>query len=182
MLYGAQGGGLEIRQGGDGTRVIAGRFPYSAATDLAPGRREVIEARAFAARLDAGEDIHLLLSHDFAKPLASRAAGSRTVEDGDEALTFEARIAPAIAETSHGRDALAMIGAGLAAGLSPGFRVPDGGATVAEDGAAVLRRITRADLFELSIVTRPAYGAAQVEARNWQPMPARQVRRAYAWR
>jgi len=121
MLYGARGGGLEIRQGGDGTRVIAGRFPYSAATDLAPGRREVIEGRAFAARLDAGEDVHLLLSHDFAKPLASRAAGSLTVEDGDEALTFEARIAPAIAETSHGRDALAMIEAGLVVGLSPGF-------------------------------------------------------------
>lgn len=183
MLYGGAGGALEIRTGSDGSRIIAGRFGYGAETELAPGRRERFEARAFAARIAAGDDIHLLAQHDFAKPLASRAAGTLDVEDSDDGVTFEARVAPGIAATSHGRDALAMIDAGLAAGLSPGFRVPDGGERVTRSGGAVLRSIRAADLHELSIVTRAAYPAATVEARNWGSFqPGTTKRRAYTWR
>lgn len=181
MLFGAHNGSLELRQADDGSRIIAGRFPYGE-TELAPGRRERIAARAFAARIEAGEDIHLLSQHDFARPLASRAAGSLTIEDRDDGLTFEARIASEIAQTGHGRDALAMIGAGLAAGLSPGFRVPEGGERIMRDRNGVMRTILRADLHELSIVTRPAYSAAQVEARSWQADAPRPTRGAYAWR
>ena len=35
-------------------------------------------------------------------------------------------------------------------------------------GRAIIRTILAAVLFELSIVTRPAYDEANVEARNWQ--------------
>lgn len=191
MLWGVESGALELRQGGDGSRTIAGRFPYRSATVLGAGpqpRREVFANRAFSPRIDAGENVHLLFGHDYNRPLASRAAGTLTLTDSDDALIFEARIAPEIANTTHGRDVLAMIGAGLAPGVSPGFRVPEGGASVAAEGDGVLRTVTRADLFELSVVVRPAYDDAQIEARNWTPQDApppaaRPVnRRAYAWR
>ncbi len=74
MLWGASTGALELRSEGGETRLRA-TFPYGAETELAPGRREVIAAGAFADRIEAGEDIHLLAGHDYAKPLASRAAG-----------------------------------------------------------------------------------------------------------
>jgi uncharacterized protein len=37
-------------------------------------------------------------------------------------------------------------------------------------------------LFELSIVTRPAYDEATVEARNWSPSPASISRPSPGWR
>ena len=81
-----------------------------------------------------------------------------------------------MAETSHARDALALIGAGLSVGLSPGFRippqrtVPDAEESEDEDpaeGDAIIRTVNAALLYELSVVTRPAYKESQVEARSW---------------
>lgn len=90
MLWAAHGSALELRTEGGATRLRAS-FPYGAEAELAPGRREVIASRAFGARIEAGEDIHLLAGHDYEKPLASRAAGNLTVTDTDAALVIEAR-------------------------------------------------------------------------------------------
>lgn len=171
MLWGAASGGLEVRQDGGATRLTA-RFPYGAQTDLAPGRAEVIAPRAFASRIAAGEEIHLLAGHDYDRPLASTRAGNLTVSDGDDALTLEATIE---AGTSWAQDFLAAHRAGLVRGLSPGFRVDAGGERIERRGAGVLRTITRAQLFEVSAVTVPAYPQAQIEARAWHPgqQPAR---------
>jgi phage head maturation protease len=47
-----------------------------------------------------------------------------------------------------------------------------------------VRSITRADLFELSAVTRPAYPAAQIEARQWasETGPRVPVHTLFRWR
>lgn len=168
MLWGAHDGGLELRTEGGETRLRA-TFPYGRATTLSGGarpRKEIIESRAFAARIDTGEEIHLLAGHDYNRPLASRSAGNLTLTDSDTALVIEARIDGG---TSWARDFLSAHAAGLIRGLSPGFRVAPGGETVAEHGNAILRTIRAADLFELSAVTVPAYPDAQIEARSWEP-------------
>ena len=164
MLWGGNIGALEVRQEGGETRLSA-RFPYSAQTELAPGRHEVIAPRAFRGRIEAGEEIHLLSGHDYEKPLASRAAGNLTLTDTDSALVIEARIAGG---TSWARDFLAAHASGLIRGLSPGFRVSAGGEKVEQRGDGLLRTISRAELFEISAVTVPAYPSAQIEARSWQ--------------
>lgn len=169
MLHGAGAGTLEIRQRGAAVQ-LSGRFPYGAVASLAATRREVFAAHAFAGSIaDPEADIHLLSAHDYAKPLASRKTGTLTLRDTDAALEFDATVTPDIAGTSHGRDALALLSARLAVGLSPGFMVARGGEEVRSENGAILRTIRSADLHELSIVTAPAYSAAQVEARNWQP-------------
>jgi hypothetical protein len=61
-------------------------------------------------------------------------SGSR---DSDAALSFEATILPAIAETSHGRDALAMIGAGLGRGALAWLQDAAGSRGAAGAGRAV---------------------------------------------
>ena len=189
MLFGAAVSPLEIRREGDGSRIVAGRFPYNTRAVLSDGGRtgrpqkEQFAPGAFDYSLEQAEnDIPLLVGHDFAKPLASRRSGTMTLASDSDALTFEARISPEVADTSHGRDTLALITAGLAIGLSPGFRVPPqrtvpDAVTVEEEPdnpsagehRAIIRTINAAILYELSIVTRPAYDAAQVEARNWKP-------------
>lgn len=170
MLWGASNGALELRSEGGTTRLRAA-FPYSAETELAPGRREIIAPRAFAARIEAGADIHLLSGHDYDKPLASRAAGTLTLHDTDTALELEAVIDPG---TTWARDFLAAHASGLIRGLSPGFRVPTGGERIDRRGADTLRTVSKADLFELSAVTVPAYPQAQIEARAWTPGTAAQ--------
>ncbi len=166
MLWGANLGALEIRAEGGATHLSA-RFPYGAETELAPGRREVFAPNAFRARIEAGEDIHLLMQHDYSKPLASTAAGNLRVRSTDAALEIEATVD---GSTSWAADFLAAHKAGLIRGLSPGFRVEGGGERIERSGANMLRTVTRAALFEVSAVTVPAYGAGQIEARNWQPI------------
>jgi HK97 family phage prohead protease len=166
MLWGASLGGLELRSEGGATHLRAA-FPYGAETELAPGRREIVAPRAFAERIEAGEDIHLLAGHDYEKPLASRAAGTLTLTDTDAALMLEARIDGG---TSWARDFLAA----HASGLIPGFLVQPGGDQIESRGNALLRTVTRAALFELSAVTVPAYPQAQIEARAWETHQDRQ--------
>ncbi len=170
MLWGASLGRLELRSEGGLTHLRAA-FPYGAETELAPGRRETFASRAFADRIEAGEDVHLLSGHDWDKPLASRAAGTLTLTETDTALTLEARIDGG---TSWSRDFLAAHASGLIRGLSPGFRVQPGGERIENRGAGLLRTVTRASLFELSSVTVPAYPQAQIEARSWDSGAQRQ--------
>ena len=191
MLWGAQLGGLELRREGGETRLRA-TFPYGRETVLSDGggggqaRKEVISPRAFARRIAAGEDIHLLAAHDYDRPLASRQAGTLTLTDTDAALVVEARIDGRMAAVTYVADFLAGLEAGLVRGLSPGFRVPPGGETVEARGGAILRTVRAADLYELSAVTVPAYPQAQIEARNWtaaQEAPNAGLQRAFArWR
>lgn len=162
MLYGAPTQ-FEVRAEGGATR-LSGRFPYGAETTLGNGRRERFAAGAFRSRIQTGEPIFLLAGHDPEKPLASTEAGSLTLRDDENALQIEARVLPS---TSWAQDALAALAAGLTKGLSPGFRVPPGGEIITRSTDGLLRTVTRADLYEFSLVTRPAYDAAQIAARNW---------------
>lgn len=172
MLWGGHNGGFEIRTTADGSTVLSGRFPYAIPTVLSSGREqrgEVFEARAFGASVANGGDVHLLVHHDMNKPLASRGAGSLSLEDTDDALTFEARIAPEMRSVGYVQDFLGTLAAGLIGGISPGFRVPQGGDTVKRSSTGIMRVVRSADLIEISAVIKPAYPAAQIEARNWTP-------------
>lgn len=162
MLYGSPIT-LAVRSEGGATR-LSGRFPYGVETALGEGRLERFAPGAFRSRVAAGEPIFLLAGHDPEKPLASTEAGSLTLRDGDDALHVEARVGPT---TSWAQDALAALSAGLTKGLSPGFRVPPGGDMVTRAVGGLLRTVRAADLFEVSLVTRPAYDAAQLAARSW---------------
>lgn len=170
MLWGGNLGQLEIRAEGGATRLVA-RFPYGAETELAPGRREVIAPRAFADRIEAGGEIHLLFGHDYNRPLASTTAGTLSLRDTDDALEIRAELDGG---TSWSRDFLAAHAGGLIRGLSPGFQVLAGGERIERRGNDTVRTITSASLRELSAVTRPAYPTAQIEARAWETHQDRQ--------
>ncbi len=184
-------GELEIRASKSGARKLRGRFPYRKRAVLSDGGRkggrpqkEEFAPRAFAYRVNAPDkEIHLLVGHDFNRPLASKLTNTLTLTDSDEALTFEADISPDIAATSYGADVLAQIDSGLAYGISPGFRLPpprrvakpeqftDEGMDPARGMFnASIRTIFSALLYELSIVIRPAYKESEIAADN-VPVP-----------
>lgn len=164
MLWGAASGALELRASDGGIRV-SGRFPYNSETELAPGRAEVVASEAF--QWD-GEAL-FLFQHDMGRPLASVRAGSLELRNTADALEFEATVD---AGTSWARDFEAALRANLVSGLSPGFRVPRGGETVERRGDGMVRTITRAELAEVSAVTRPAFPTAQLQARSWDLVTA----------
>lgn len=182
MLFGSHDGGvLEIRKRGGGAVVMRGRFPYGKRAVLSDGgrnggrpKKEIIAPKAFAYRVnDPTSEIHLLIGHDYGKPLASRGAGTMALTDTAAALTFEATIPEEMQRVSYVRDALAAVSAGLMVGLSPGFRLPPQ-RTVAKaetitdedprEGTAIIRTVHDALLYELSLVTVPAYKEALIEA------------------
>lgn len=176
--------GLELRAAGDGSRRLRGRFPYRKRAVLDAGgkgrrpRKEQFAPRAFSYAVDDTErDIHLLIGHSFDKPLASRKAGTLALQDSDEALTFEAVLTTEIKQTNWARDFLAGFAAGLIIGISPGFRVAppevvEKPEEVEEEdpaeGNALIRTIFAAILFELSMVTRPAYAETEADLRQFE--------------
>jgi HK97 family phage prohead protease len=194
MFEGFAGGGLELRKRASGALALQGSFPYGKRAVLSDGgragrpKKEVIAPRAFSYRINTpsehggAKDIHLLSGHDFGKPLASVRSGTLDIQDSPEAVTFTATIMPEMQEVSYVKDILAAVSAGLAIGISPGFRLPpkrrvpnpemieDEGMDP-KNGAfnAVIRTVLQALLYEMSIVTRPAYPETQIEARNWTP-------------
>ncbi|AXC50380.1 hypothetical protein DRW48_12400 [Paracoccus suum] len=185
--------GLEVRQQG-GRPTIFGRFPYNSLatmSDRGTVRKETIKPGAFGFAIgDLTRDIHLLLGHDFNRPLASRKAGSLTLQDTDDFLEFVASIPEGADRASHVTDALAMLGAGLIAGVSPGFRVPpsdvvpDAEKLVPEPGnpRVMIRQLFKLVLFELSLVTRPAYEQSRAELRALDTNPTRPPAwRNYIW-
>jgi HK97 family phage prohead protease len=194
MLFGDHCGDLEVRRSRSGYR-LRGRFPYGKTAVLSDGgrngrpRKEIIAPKAFRYRIERqDEDIHLLSGHSYDRPLASRGAGSLEIEDTAEAVVFEATIDQRMENVSWVQDILAAVNAGLIVGISPGFRIPPKRAveqaeTVTQEPVepekgnhgALIRTVNEALLYELSLVTRPAYPETQVEARSWsinQPVQA----------
>lgn len=173
--------GLELRAAGDGTRRLKGSFPYKKRAVIDSGgngrrpMKEEFAPKAFSYAVDDPDrDIHVLIGHSFDRPLASRKAGTLILKDSDAALDFEAILTPDIQRASWAQDFMAAFAAGLVGGVSPGFRVAPPEAvkkpeeTTEEnpaEGNALVRTIFAAVLFELSMVTRPAYRDTQADLR-----------------
>jgi Escherichia/Staphylococcus phage prohead protease len=193
MLEGFADGGLELRKRASGAMALQGSFPYGKRAVLSDGgragrpKKEVIAPGAFAYRINTPsehggkKDIHLLAGHDYGKPLASVRSGTLDIQDSEDAVTFTATITGEMQEVSYVKDVLAAVAAGLAIGISPGFRLPPKRAVPEperiedeghdpENGAhnAIIRTVLAALLYEMSIVTRPAYPETQIEARSWE--------------
>lgn len=166
---------LELREGG---RILTGRFPYgrtAVVADRGRARKEMISPKAFSYAIDDQErDIHLLSGHQFSFPLASRKSDTLTLKDADDALSFEATLPIVSDQPSWMRDTVMAVRAGLFTGVSPGFRIPPEdvvpGAVemIPERGnpGVYIKRINAAVLFELSLVSRPAYDDTSVVNRS----------------
>ncbi|MDE0190750.1 MAG: HK97 family phage prohead protease [Gammaproteobacteria bacterium] len=163
---------LEVREDG---REITGQFPYAkragegpmaVVADRGPNRKEQFAPHAFRYAIeDETREIQLLFGHNPNTPLARRNNGTFELEDTDDALRFRAVLPPLNEQPSYMRDVLMQIRAGLIPGVSPGFRIPPAAAVanavemIDEPGnpGVKIRWITAAVLYELSLVSRPAY-------------------------
>lgn len=183
--------GLEVRQK-SGLPVVAGRFPYNALAvlnDRGTVRKETIKPGAFKYALeDKDRDVHILVGHDWDKPLGSKLGGNVEFQDTEDFLEFVATIPAGAARATYITDFLVMLSSGFIKGISPSFRlppkdvVPNAEKLIPEPGnpGVMIRQLFQLLLYEISYVTLPAYRASEAEMRslrNLETRPTRPMRR-----
>jgi Escherichia/Staphylococcus phage prohead protease len=156
----------ELRKSATGGRTLKGYAAKfnSRSVDLG-GFVEQLMPGCFAESLSAGEEIRALLDHDHTKILARRSNGSLRISEDSVGLGVDFDV-PA---TSYGDDLLACVDAGLIAGMSFGmYCMEDRWQDLQENGKPVkLRSVTRADLFEITATSLPAYPSTTLAARSF---------------
>lgn len=114
--------------------------------------REKIAPGAFQRALEERQDVRALIDHDWTLVLARTKAGNLTLRETGKGL--ESRFTPPA--TTRAQDLVKDMEAGNIDQMSIGF-IPRRVIWEEEDGKLDLRVIEDADLFDVSVVTFPAY-------------------------
>jgi HK97 family phage prohead protease len=162
-LYG--GPELRLEDSDDGPGRLVG---YAAVFDklsvrLAWGFREKIAPGAFADSLGRGDDVRALVEHQGGLlTLGRNTADTLRLAEDKKGL----RVEMDLPDTTAGRDIKVLVERGDLHQMSFGFRVPTGGDEWSEDeDQNEERTVTKADLFDVSVVAFPAYEDTEVLAR-----------------
>ena len=123
--------------------------------------RERIQAGAFTRALSKGNDIHFLAEHDENKILASTRNGSLKLVEDERGLLMTAEIS----HTPYGRDYHTLIKDGILRNMSFGFTVDKDKWRKLNDGTYT-RDVSDLTLYEVSVVTNPAYPQSAISARG----------------
>lgn len=142
--------------------VIAGYFAvFNNPTELWPGCIEQIAPGAFASSL--GLDVRALIDHDTRLVIGRTVAGTLTLREDDTGLYGEIKI------NEHDSDAMnlyARVQRGDVSQCSFGFDIVAEDYVVSPDGQTCTWTIRDTKLYEVSVVTFPAYDATSVSARD----------------
>lgn len=129
--------------------------------DIAGLFTESIKPGAFKRSLEQSDDIKALFNHDTAKVLGATKNNSLELSEDSNGLKF--RLAPNL-ETSTGKDVYELVKRGDVDKMSFGFYIVEDRWST-KDGRDH-REILEADLFEVSVVTFPAYSGTSAQARS----------------
>jgi HK97 family phage prohead protease len=128
--------------------------------------QERIQKGAFTRTLASDTDVVCLFNHE-GMPLGRKSAGTLTLEEDELGLKFFCKLP----DTTVAKDTYANLKAGNLRECSFGFYVngPDGESwSTLPDGTA-LRTLLDVSLFDVSVVTSPAYSGTSAAARNIVP-------------
>jgi HK97 family phage prohead protease len=142
--------------------VIAGYFAvFNNPTELWHGCIEQIAPGAFASSL--GGDVRALIDHDTRLVIGRTVAGTLSLREDANGLYGEIKI------NEHDSDAMnlyARVQRGDVSQCSFGFDIVAEDYVVSPDGQTCTWTIRDTKLYEVSVVTFPAYEATSVEARD----------------
>jgi uncharacterized protein len=157
--------------GADRPAIVGNAVVYNAWTTIADDRwkqvQEVVRPGAFKSALEAKQDIRALINHNPDLVLGRTRSGTLELRESSGAL--ETVIYPP--ETTAARDLMELMRRGDVSGMSFAFTVRKGGETVTkkegEDGRRVIQReLTDLDLYDVSVVTYPAYEQTHAAIRS----------------
>ncbi len=152
---------LRITGGDDKPKKIVGYAAvFNKLSEELWGFREKIAPGAFTNTLKNGDDVRALIDHDPSRVLGRNLSGTLKLEQNTKGL--KVTIKPA--DTQAGRDILVSLERGDIDGMSFGFHtVTDKWETI--DGEEV-RTLEEVKLFDVSVVTYPAYPDTSVAVRS----------------
>ena len=133
----------------DGRKLSGVALPYGSVGYPSDGVPTIIKAGAFGTI----GDVLLNVQHDQSRVLARTTGGTMTLEDTAERLLFSAELP----DTRDAADTLALIAAGVFAGLS--IEAAPSVAPVSKG----IRTVQRATLTGLAIVARPGFRETSVK-------------------
>lgn len=151
----------ELRADTSTRRLTGYAALYNVETEIAGFFRERIAPGAFEDAVQT-DDVRALFNHDPNFVLGRTSSGTLQLSADHRGLRYD--VEPP--DTQWARDLMVSVDRGDVTQSSFGFVVPDGGDEwTREDGKLPLRTIRKAQLYDVSPVTFPAYAETTVSAR-----------------
>ena len=157
--YGA--GRVILRQTENSGTVLVGMAAVFDSPFEGFGFTEIIAPGAFTRALKEKQDVRALVNHDPSLILGRTKADTLTLAETKEGLHAEIRVA----DTQTGRDTTESVRRGDLDGMSFGFSVVEEIWRTVDE--VEIRRITDVDLFDVSVVTFPAFEETSVGLRSY---------------
>jgi HK97 family phage prohead protease len=162
---------VEARGEGDALPELSGYAAlFGKATELMPGFHEKVARGAFSRTLADGADVRALVDHDPSKIIGRNTAGTLELSENNRGL----KVAIKPPNTTVGRDIVESVSRGDVSQMSFAFRTVEDSFKEHKDGS-VTRTLLDVDLYDVSIVTYPAYGDTTIATRaanKWRRMKA----------
>jgi HK97 family phage prohead protease len=151
---------FEVRAEGDGMTFTGYASVFNSPSEDLGGFIEYVAPGAFKRSLQSRNEVKLLWNHDSGEPLASLRGGTMQLVEDSRGLKVTAQLP----NTTRGRDIAELLRTKVIDSMSFGFNVIRD--SWASDGKT--RTLESVRLFEVSIVSFPAYEATVAQVRSAQ--------------
>lgn len=141
-------------------RLVGYAVRYNALSQDLGGFKERFLPHSFARSLENGPDILALIQHDMTKVMGRRSSG--TLQAEDDAFGVKVKIDPP--NTSFSLDIQESVRRKDVVGMSFAFESIE--EEMVREGDGWVREVRDADLYEVSIVTNPAYLQSKIKIRS----------------
>jgi len=149
---------FEVRAEGDGMSFTGYASVFNSPSEDLGGFVEYVAPGAFKRSLQSRNEVKLLWNHDSGEPLASLRGGTMQLVEDSRGLKVTAQLP----NTTRGRDIAELLRTKVIDSMSFGFNViKDSWSTNGQT-----RTLESVRLFEVSIVSFPAYGATTAQVRS----------------
>jgi HK97 family phage prohead protease len=149
---------FEVRAEGDGMTFTGYASVFNSPSQDLGGFIEYVAPGAFKRSLQSRNEVKLLWNHDSGEPLASLRGGTMQLVEDDRGL----KVTATLPKTSRGLDVAELLRTKVIDSMSFGFNVIKD--TWSRDGQT--RTLDSVRLFEVSIVSFPAYEATTAQVRS----------------
>jgi HK97 family phage prohead protease len=149
---------FEVRAEGDGMTFTGYASVFNSPSEDLGGFVEYVAPGAFKRSLQSRNEVKLLWNHDAGEPLASLRGGTMQLVEDERGLKVTAQLP----NTSRGRDIAELLRTNVIDSMSFGFNVIKD--SWSRDGQT--RTLESVRLFEVSIVSFPAYESTTAQVRS----------------
>jgi HK97 family phage prohead protease len=151
---------FEVRAEGDGMTFTGYASVFNSPSEDLGGFVEYVAPGAFKRSLQSRNEVKMLWNHDAGEPLASLRGGTMQLIEDERGLKVTAQLP----NTSRGRDIAELLRTNVIDSMSFGFNVIKD--SWSRDGQT--RTLESVRLFEVSIVSFPAYESTTAQVRSAQ--------------